>query len=483
MKFLFINFNFFLHNILCFSNSFLMPFFEYIFLLFRFSSIYFSFLSQLPVVMSKKNMAGLSNEELEIQRVLDSPSSRSTVSAPTSVKPSSVSRGEPSSAPLTVHDMKSIFAQFSQDLTKTVMSLAGHSKEHAGPPRESSDEDIDEDGDESDSEMHSRELIYPAEGDVAAPPLFGVDVNEVLHPGVDVDVHVPAPMVAPHDVPVVASGSRPPALGAQVQQASVAEPDADLPCGVNDRPPVNWHPHPAVISWANLVIDKVEWTDVERKALAMEFSPDPVLDHLFTAVPPPPGLLKAIKDPLTWDRDYLFRRAETERLLHEAQKDLASSLRPLLEVLSSTKDVDGLGPLRVQLSKVFSGMASSASYISRGRRELGRRFVPLETAPRLFSNKPTHYCYFGHKSIDEAVKDAVETKQVNKDLVRLPQKFQAQRPFRKTANKPSWKGFQNNFRDQSNSKFQPGQKWQKSGRKRGARGRGRGRGAKKSKEQ
>ena len=265
-------------------------------------------------------------------------------------------------------------------------------------------------------------------------------------------------------------------------------PDDQLPCHVSERPPVNWHPHAAVLSWANLIIDKVEWTDADRKALATDFSPDPAHDHLFTAVPPPANLLKAIKDPLTWERDYMFRRAETERLLHEANKDLTAGLRPLLEVLSATKNMDGMLPIRVLLSKVFSSMASSASYISRGRRELARKFVPLDNAAKLFTNKPSHLCYFGHETLEAAVEDAVAAKKVNKELVRMPRKTynsDTQQSFQKF---PKWnksgRGFQNkgwNSRtDQGAGKFQGGQ--QKTGKKRGSRGRGRGRGAKKPKE-
>ena len=83
---------------------------------------------------------------------------------------------------------------------------------------------------------------------------------------------------------------------------------------------------------------------------------------------------------------------------------------------------------RHKLAKVFQGMASASCRISRGRRELGRRFVPLETAPSLFRAKPSHLCLFGGKSIDEAVQKAADSKKVNKDLVFAPRK--KTQPFR-----------------------------------------------------
>lgn len=449
-----------------------------------FLSYFIVVFSQLSPVMSQKRKSVSSNlcqEELEIRRVLDSPETRSTVSAPTPAQHSDPRGGDVASAPITLNDMKLLFEQFSNNLNKSVQSLRV-------PPPES-----DEEGDEIDSELPvdygpDSDVSY---ADVQAPPMFGVNINEELQPSLAMaDVHVPAPGSAPLDIPIGASGSRPPTHGAQLLPSSDVAPDAQLPCGVSERPPKNWNPHPAVVSWAKLVIDKVEWTDVERKALATDYSPDPADDHLFTAVPAPPGLLKAIKDPLTWERDYLFKRAETERLLLEANKDLVAGYRPLLEVLSLTKDVEGLETIRVLLSKVFMSMASSSSYITRGRRELGRRFVPLETAPSLFSNKPSHHSWFGFESVDAAVQKAVEAKNVNKDLVRLPQRHTSQTFQKKSFDvQRSWKGWKGaprpfpgtGYGGYQGGKFRGGQK--NSGKKRGSRGRGRGRGAKKAKQE
>ena len=55
-------------------------------------------------------------------------------------------------------------------------------------------------------------------------------------------------------------------------------------------------------------------------------------------------------------------------------------------------------PDRYALGHVFHSMAACVDKISRGRRELARRFVPLENAPSLFKSKPTHSSIFGGTS-------------------------------------------------------------------------------------
>ena len=67
-------------------------------------------------------------------------------------------------------------------------------------------------------------------------------------------------------------------------------------------------------------------------------------------------------------------------------------------------------------------MASAVLKLSRGRRELGRRFVPLENANALFRTKPSHYSFFGDSSDDTAVTKAVAEAKVNKNLITMPKK-------------------------------------------------------------
>ena len=77
---------------------------------------------------------------------------------------------------------------------------------------------------------------------------------------------------------------------------------------------------------------------------------------------------------------------------------------------------------RILLARVFQSMASSAVHLSRGRRELGRRFVNLNNAEALFNKAPSHYTFFGSSSVDSAVSQAVSDSKINKDLIVMPKK-------------------------------------------------------------
>ena len=77
---------------------------------------------------------------------------------------------------------------------------------------------------------------------------------------------------------------------------------------------------------------------------------------------------------------------------------------------------------RTLLARVFQCMSSSAVHLSRGRRELGRRFVNLTNAEALFNKAPSHYTFFGGSSVDSAVTQAVSDSKINKDLIVMPKK-------------------------------------------------------------
>ena len=201
-------------------------------------------------------------------------------------------------------------------------------------------------------------------------------------------------------------------------------PDADLP-SLSLRPPLNWHPDPEVLAWAIETLDLCDWSKEDRVNFEKKYSSSPDHDHLFTAVANPPDLLSAIRSPDLVARDYLFKRADTEQFLYNANKDLACGFRPLVALLSSLKG-KGMEHIRTPLAHVFQSMSSAINNISKGRRELGRRFVPLDSAPALFRVKPSHHCLFGFGSLEEAMTKAVETKKINKDLVHVPKKY----PFR-----------------------------------------------------
>ena len=74
--------------------------------------------------------------------------------------------------------------------------------------------------------------------------------------------------------------------------------------------------------------------------------------------------------------DYLFKRFTTETYLYNCNVDIATCLRPLIEVISNTKDDPTQARNHFLLGQVFQGLASATVKLSRGRRELPRRFVP-----------------------------------------------------------------------------------------------------------
>ena len=82
-------------------------------------------------------------------------------------------------------------------------------------------------------------------------------------------------------------------------------------------------------------------------------------------------------------------------------------------------------------------MVASTVKISRGRRELGRRFVPLANASALFRTTPSHKSIFGSDSTEAAVEQTMKESKCNKSLVYVP--TASKHPFR--ASGSSYKGF------------------------------------------
>ena len=78
-----------------------------------------------------------------------------------------------------------------------------------------------------------------------------------------------------------------------------------------------------------------------------------------------------------------------------------------IEVISGLTGIPGQERNRFLLGQVYQSVVSGVSHLSRGRRELGRRFVPLANAAALFRKKPTHFSYFGGSSVSDAVQGAV----------------------------------------------------------------------------
>ena len=177
-------------------------------------------------------------------------------------------------------------------------------------------------------------------------------------------------------------------------------PDPSLPQADSEIP--NWNLDPAVVSWADSCIDKIEWTSENRKAIYAEFTPPKDIEHLFQPVTMPQQIQGAMKDKTVIQHDYLFKRYTTETYLYNCNLDIATSLRPLLEVISSTKDDPNRARDHFLLGQVFHGLASATVKLSRGRRELARRFVPLTNAPALYRTKPSHRSSFGGDSIQSS---------------------------------------------------------------------------------
>ena len=165
------------------------------------------------------------------------------------------------------------------------------------------------------------------------------------------------------------------------------------------------------------MLDSVSWSAEDRKNLKSQFVPEPEHAHLFEPVSMPQEILDAMKHKSVTDSDYLFHRYAAELQFFKANGDLAAGFAPLLHVISNMTGVDGLEHDRYILGHVFHSMASTVDKISRGRRELARRFVPLENAPSLLKSKPTHSSIFGSSSTEAALDVATKAAKQNKELV------------------------------------------------------------------
>ena len=423
----------------------------------------------------------LSQAELEVHQVLSPDDSVSTVSVAPTVPPSqehvkilSSMRPVPASGsgdpqapvtqdPITMDGMRALFGELT-------LSLVSGIKEAISERDRSLDTDCSDD-ESSEEEESPSELPTGLD---SAPPLFGVDVNEPQRSSVPDDaVSLPLQGAARVDVP----GGGAPACADKSGTSRRVLPDASLP-RISRCPPVNWDPDLPTLAWAESALDVIEWSVAEREAIEKEFVTDPEYEHIFTAVPCPEDMHKAMKlFGMDKQRDYLLNRATAEDMLLDGQKDLCCSSRVLLDVISGMAGKKDMEETRNKLATVYQGMASNMCKTSRGRRELGRRFVPLDNAPALFKQKPSHFCLFGYGSLDEAIKMAKESVAVNKDLVIMPTK--AQPPFRSFGSgaKSSWawknrSSTQKNYGKAQNrtSNFPKGQRG-KGRHKRGSRGR------------
>ena len=286
----------------------------------------------------------------------------------------------------------------------------------------------------------------PSDANNTSPIIFGVDVNP------------PPPGAEDRN----GQGSEDPVLDklssdlsnvkvsdtANADKAPQVAPDDKLPSCNAETP--NWKPDPAVLAWVNLIIDSSEWSTEDRKSLIKEFIPEKEHAHIFEPVNMPQQIRDAMTNRSIVESDYLLKRFTAETFLYNCNLDIVTCYRPLLEVISNLKGDPAHERDRFLLGRVFQGLVSATTKLSRGRRELARRFVPLTNAPALFRTKPSHKSIFGKDSTASAVEQAVKDSKQDKDLVYIPKKQKL--PFRSFGS--SNRGFQS-YRYQYPQKFNP----------------------------
>ena len=386
---------------------------------------------------------GLNQDELEVHSVL-SPGSNTTVSVEEMPQSTQAPKASKSLSAQQISEFKDMFQSMGNFMKKVTSSgiLDALDSEDDENENEEIDEnnqndenyDTDENNvDEYDTDEDEPQNVQNSQikfGLLVNEPVSGVEASTTKDaPPLPVTIQtdsnnntVTVPLDHSYSLKNTSVGTAAPPVISSVAAPSVAHlPDAGLPSS-SVRPPLNWHPDPEVLAWAVETLDLCEWSKEDRTKFENNYSTSSDLDHLFTAVANPPDLLGAIRSPDLLARDYLFKRADTEQFLYNANKDLACGFRPLLSLLSSLKG-KGMEDIRIPLAHVFQSMSSAINNISKGRRELGRRFVPLDSAPALFRNKPSHNCLFGSGSLEEAMSKAVEAKKINKDLVHVPRKI------------------------------------------------------------
>ena len=277
-------------------------------------------------------------------------------------------------------------------------------------------------------------------GDTASRlEIFGTDVNESEYEDLSEDEddpdnsYVPShqlnrnPPQSTNDAGVASSVSTP--------SAPVDESDPDLP-SLTDRLPSNWNPTPKIMNFVKRASD-VEWSKDERQEIIKRFHPSEELDPYFSPVKLPTKLYKTLKSPAAKKKDFLFNRHDVEKHLYNANLDLCTSLRPLIEVFcmilamkpskKDSKATKEMSTMKNLIGLCIKGICSANIKISRGRRELTRRYVRLDWSEALYAVNPTHASIFGGSSLDEAIKAAKEVSKSDNSLVYAPKR---KKPFR-----------------------------------------------------
>ena len=271
-------------------------------------------------------------------------------------------------------------------------------------------------------------------GETASPmEIFGVDVNESEYEDLSDDEDDPDNSYVPNNntktriPPQVVTKDAGETLSSTVSPSGPAdEPDPALP-SVNPRLPASWHPNSKIIRFLKSTAD-LEWTKESRQPLLDKYHATEDLDEFLLPVGMPPKLLAALKSPAAKKKDYLFNRRLVETDLYGASSDICTSLRLLLEVYSQVAALPDSGAIRSALGHSIMGLCSANLKITRGRREVARRYVRLDWAEALYAMKPSHACMFGGSSLDEAMKAAKEASKADASLVFAPRKKRLFRP-------------------------------------------------------
>ena len=282
---------------------------------------------------NSKRQKDLSQEELELHEVLDSISGSVTTATATPPSDNVTDNNnnnnnninnnnvkEKSNKTMDKNEMRHMFKEF--------MDYYHEMKDYVDPEQE---EEVDEELpdaqpifgvniNEQSTRVEAVEGTYAPSRDYL--PTF---VNSAFTRDAPVDVHLPPPTVAAPIQSNVNYQTNAPMTSGNVPLASGNAPgpsSATLPLP-SLRPPMNWDPDPSVLAWGVTTLDTCEWSKEDREKLIKDFSPNEDFDHIFTAVPNPPELLAAIKYKDNLERDYLFKRAETEQFLFSAAEDLS----------------------------------------------------------------------------------------------------------------------------------------------------------------
>ena len=490
------------------------------------------FLPQSPLVMPKGRRQ-LSREELEIQEVLSrSKGSSRQVSGDTGIVIKTVTGRTPPEIPVSVEvhqpegghgnivptvdkaqksniialsDFTSImkdvmvtgikegFAYFRPDLSR-----APKRKRSVTPvvPRQD-DHEIDEDMPEVDEVgMDAVQL----EDTASRLEIFGDDVNEYdsedeyYDEDHDDDHDIDNPVHSYVTVKDSSTSSRNPPqviIPPNVEQSSSSipptdstdEPDPDLP-SLLPRLPSNWHPKSKITNFLKAAANN-EWTKDQRQKIIEKYHTNEEFDSYLLPVKMPTKLYKSLKSPAAKKKDYLFNRQEAEKHLYNANYDLCTALRPLIEAISQLSDVPNCGFIKNLLGHTIMGILSANIKISRGRREVSRRFVRLDWAEALYSKAPSNVSLFGGASLDEAVKAAKESSKTDDSLVYIPKKpyrpsysyfKDFQYPFRSQNRGGKNQGYQQSYQKYNNNNYNYNNTNNKSKGQSQNRGRGRGRG-------